>query len=68
MFVHFRDSCDFPLKLSALRWRFGERWAIDRHGTGPAWEAVARPTPTSLVIHVAHDLDELRVKLETEKP
>ncbi len=49
-------------KLPALQRDFTD-WQIERFGTSPAWIAVTR-RGTFMHVIAAHDLDELRAKLE----
>ena len=56
---------DVPVNLAALLQEFGEHWTITRQ---PAvWEAVSRPVPSRIIVHVARSLSDLRVKLEAEE-
>jgi hypothetical protein len=50
-------------KLATLTRDHGDRWTIARGGSA-GWEAVARPTPSTIVVRVAPDLDQLRTALE----
>jgi hypothetical protein len=53
---------DEVMMLQRLRIEY-PRWTIDRSAVWPAWEAVTRPTETSLRLVVARDLPELAEKL-----
>ncbi len=48
--------------LQLLRIEF-PGWTVGPSGAGPVWEAVTRPTPTSLHVLVGRTLPELAVKL-----
>ena len=56
-----------PSRLEQILAKHGQRWQIEREG--PVWTATEHPSPSSLHVLVAHDLDELEQKItESELP
>jgi hypothetical protein len=63
------DDLDHRAKLRQLIRDHGHAWAIDlRPSETTCWEAVSRPTPSRTLVHCAHNLDELRAKIEGDAP
>jgi len=50
-----------PSRLERILAKHGQRWQIEREG--PVWTAIEHPSPTSLHVVVAHDLDALEQKI-----
>ena len=56
-----------PSRLERILAKHGQRWQIGREG--PVWTATEHPSPSSLHVLVARDLDELERKIiESELP
>jgi len=56
-----------PSRIERILAEYGQRWEIERDGL--MWRATERPSPTSLHILIAHNLDELEQKIiESELP
>ena len=52
--------------LDQIMSRFGGDWDIQLTEDPVVWTAIRRPSPTAQHIIVAHDLSQLRTKLEAE--